>query len=209
VASGWALPARGVHRNQSDGTGRAVVAFYNECGTGKNWIKEGKDAIKWTRLSCRTFAANAVRLQLHALAYNLGNFMRTLAMPKVVEPWSLTSLTEKLIKIGAKVVRHELRDVSAEVAVSQLMFRDILMLIARLRAPPAPAGEVQGSNATNNDCRGARHHEGKATSFMRDEAGTRRFRCPRNRSRLGLLAMDAQKPDNGARLSRNPRKNFS
>jgi hypothetical protein len=96
---------------------------------------------RWTRLSCRTFAANAVRLQLHALAYNLGNFMRTLAMPKAVEPWSLTSLREKLIKIGAKVVSHG-RYVTfqmAEVAVSRLMFRDILMLIARLRAPPAPA----------------------------------------------------------------------
>jgi|SRR6516164_5386554 hypothetical protein len=46
------------------------------------------------------------RLQLHALAYNLGNFMRTLAMPKAAEPWSLTSLREKLIKIGAKVVSH-------------------------------------------------------------------------------------------------------
>jgi hypothetical protein len=46
-----------------------------------------------TILSCRTFAANAVRLQLHVLAYNLGNFMRTLAMPKTAEPWSLTSLT--------------------------------------------------------------------------------------------------------------------
>ena len=68
--------------------------------------KEGKNAIKWTRLSCRSFAANAVRLQLHALAYNLGNFMRTLAMPKTAEPWSLTSLREKLIKIGAKVVSH-------------------------------------------------------------------------------------------------------
>src|SRR5215212_11235180 len=56
--------------------------------------------------SCRTFAANAVRLQLHALAYNIGNFMRTLAMPKTVERWSLTSLREKLIKIGAKVVSH-------------------------------------------------------------------------------------------------------
>src|SRR2546425_12029008 len=67
-------------------------------------VREPK--IKWTRLSCRTFAANAVRLQLHALAYNLGNFMRTLAMPKTAEPWSLTSLREKLIKIGAKVVSH-------------------------------------------------------------------------------------------------------
>jgi hypothetical protein len=53
-----------------------------------------------------TFAANAVRLQLHVLAYNLGNFMRTLALPKAAEPWSLTSLREKLIKIGAKVVGH-------------------------------------------------------------------------------------------------------
>ena len=49
-----------------------VVAFYNKRGTCEQWIKEGKGAIHWTRLSCRTFAANAVRLQLHALAYNLG-----------------------------------------------------------------------------------------------------------------------------------------
>jgi hypothetical protein len=50
--------------------------------------------------------------------------------------------------------------------------------------------------------------EGKATSFIRDEAGTHRFRCPQHPSRLGLFAMDAQKPDNGARLSCNPRKNI-
>jgi len=118
-----------------------VVAFYNQRGTCEQYIKEGKGAIKWTRLSCRTFAANAVRLQLHALAYNLGNFMRTLAMPKAAERWSLTSLREKLIKIGAKVVSHG-RYVTfqmAEVAVSRQMFADILSLIARLRAPPAPA----------------------------------------------------------------------
>src|SRR3954464_3646061 len=83
-----------------------VVAFYNQRGTCEQYIKEGKNAIKWTRLSCRTFAANAVRLQLHALAYNLGNFMRTLAMPKTTETWSMTSLREKLIKVGAKVVSH-------------------------------------------------------------------------------------------------------
>ena len=118
-----------------------VVAFYNQRGTAEQWIKEGKGAIKWTRLLCHTFAANTVRLQLHALAYNLGNFVRTLAMPKAAEPWSLTSLREKLIKIGAKVVSHG-RYVTfqmAEVAVSRQMFADILMLIARLRAPPAPA----------------------------------------------------------------------
>src|SRR3954454_22769851 len=110
-------------------------------GWFEQYIKEGKNAIKWTRLSCRTFAANAVRLQLHVLAYNIGNFMRTLAMPKTVERWSLTSLREKLIKIGAKVVRHG-RYVTfqmAEVAVPRQMFAEILSLIARLRAPPAPA----------------------------------------------------------------------
>jgi Transposase DDE domain group 1 len=118
-----------------------IVGFYNHRGTCEQYIKEGKGAIKWTRLSCRSFAANAVRLQLHALAYNLGNFMRTLAMPKTAEPWSLTSLREKLIKIGAKVVSHG-RYVTfqmAEVAVSRRMFKEILMLIAQLRALPAPA----------------------------------------------------------------------
>jgi Transposase DDE domain group 1 len=117
-----------------------VVAFYNRRGTCEQYIKEGKNAIKWTRLSCRTFSANAVRLQLHALAYNIGNFLRTLAMPKTAEPWSLTSLREKLVKIGAKVVSHG-RYVTfqmAEVAVPRRMFADILALIARLRAPPAP-----------------------------------------------------------------------
>jgi hypothetical protein len=54
----------------------------------------------------RPFAANAVRLQLHALACNLGNFLRTLATPEPIKDWSLTSLKEKLIKIGTKVVSH-------------------------------------------------------------------------------------------------------
>jgi hypothetical protein len=118
-----------------------VVAFYNHRGTCEQYIKEGKGAIKWTRLSCRTFAANAVRLQLHALSYNLGNFMRTLAMPKTAEPWSLTSLREKLIKIGPKVVSQG-RYVTfqmAEVVVPRQMLADILAVIARLRSPPAPA----------------------------------------------------------------------
>src|SRR4030088_6699 len=113
-----------------------VVAFYNKRGTCEQWIKEGKGAIKWTRLSCRTLAANAVRLQLHALAYNLGNFLRTLATP---EP----SLKEKLIKIGAKIVSHG-RYVAfqmAEVAIPKNLFADILRMIAELRSPtnPAPA----------------------------------------------------------------------
>jgi hypothetical protein len=78
-----------------------VVGFYNKRGTAEYWIKEGKGAIRWTRLSCHSFYANAVRLQLHALAYNLGNFLRTLATPEPIKDWSLTSLKEKLIKTGA------------------------------------------------------------------------------------------------------------
>ena len=118
-----------------------VVAFYNKRGTCEQWIKEGKGAIKWTRLSCRSFAANAVRLQLHALAYNLGNFLRTLATPEPIKDWSLTSLKEKLIKIGAKIVSHG-RYVAfqmAEVATPKNVFADILQLIAELRPPPDPA----------------------------------------------------------------------
>ena len=103
--------------------------------------EEGKNAINWTRLSCRWSAANAVHLQLHALAYNLGNFLRTLATPEPIKDWSLTSLKEKLIKIGAKVVSHGrcIAFQMAEVAVPRMLFAEILRLIAELRPPPDPA----------------------------------------------------------------------
>jgi hypothetical protein len=103
-----------------------VVAFYNKRGTCEQWIKEGKGAIKRTRLSCPSFAANAVRLQLHALACNLGNFLRTLATSEPIKDWSMTTLKEKLIKIGAKVVSHS-RYVAfqmAEVAIPRNLFGD-------------------------------------------------------------------------------------
>jgi hypothetical protein len=80
-----------------------VVKFYNKRGTAEQWIKEGKYALNWTRLSCHDFVDNQVRLQLFALAYNLGNFLRRLALPQRVREWSLRNLRVKLIKIGAKV----------------------------------------------------------------------------------------------------------
>jgi hypothetical protein len=134
-----------------------IVAFYNQRGTCEQYIKEGKNAIKWTRLSCRSFAANAVRLQLHTLAYNLGNFTRTLAMPKTSEPWSLTSLREKLIKIGAKVVSHGryMTFQMAEVAVPRQMFQEILSLIARLRGHLPRHDREIGSDAVDDDAKGA------------------------------------------------------
>ena len=99
--------------------------------------KEGKNAVKWTRLSCTTFRGNAVRLQLHALAYNLAKFLRTLALAGEVERWSLTSLREKLVKIGAKGVSHGRYAIfqMAEIAVPRDLFRRILDRIAKLRPP--------------------------------------------------------------------------
>ena len=117
-----------------------VVAFYNQRGTAEQWIKEGKNAINWTWLSCHDFRNNEVSLQLHALAYNMGNFLRTLALPEVVEHWSLTTLREKLVKIGGKVIRHG-RYVTfqlAEVTIPRGLFAEILRLIDGLRPRPAP-----------------------------------------------------------------------
>ena len=85
---------------------KRVVRFYNQRGTAEQWIKEGKNAIKWTKLSCHDFVDNQVRLQLFALAYNLGNFLRRLVLPRPMKHWTMTTLREKLIKIGAKVVVH-------------------------------------------------------------------------------------------------------
>jgi len=117
-----------------------VVKLYNGRGTAEQWIKEGKNAIRWTRLSCRAFKHNAVRLQLHALAYNLANFLRALALPEEVEHWSLTTLREKLVKIGARIVRHGRYVVFqlAEVAVPRALFEKILRRIDRLRPKPPP-----------------------------------------------------------------------
>ena len=114
---------------------RKVVTFYNQRGTAEQWIKEGKHAVKWTRLSCTTFRANVVRLQLHALAYNLANFLRTLALPGEIAQWSLTTLREKVVKIGAKVIAHGRYLVfqMAEVAVPRALFGRLLDRIAKLR----------------------------------------------------------------------------
>jgi hypothetical protein len=112
----------------------AVVHFYNRRGTCEQWIREGKLAITWTRLSCVRYASNRVRLALFVLAYNLGNFMRRFALPSQVAHWSLTSIQLKLIKIGARIVSHSRMTIfqMAEVAVSEKLFRSILSRIHRL-----------------------------------------------------------------------------
>jgi hypothetical protein len=103
-------------------------------GTCEQWIKEGKLAITWTRLSCVRYASNRVRLALFVLAYNLGNFLRRFALPRDVSHWSLSSIQLKLIKIGARIVSHSRMTVfqMAEVAVPEKLFRSILSRIHRL-----------------------------------------------------------------------------
>jgi len=94
-----------------------VFNFYKQRGTAEQWIKEDKNAIKGTHLSCRSMQANAAPVQLHALAYNLANFLRTLALPPELERWSLTTIREKLIRIGGRVVAHA-RDTTFQLARS-------------------------------------------------------------------------------------------
>ena len=107
--------------------------------TAEQWIKEGKYALNWTRLSCHRFVANRVRLSLFVLAYNLGNFLRRLCLPKAVKHWSLRSVQVKLIKMGGRLVRHARRLIFqlSEVSVPRRLFQGVLDRIGRLS--PAPS----------------------------------------------------------------------
>ena len=117
---------------------KGIVRFYNGRGTAEQWIKEGKYALNWTRLSCHKFVANQVRLWLFVLTYNLGNFMRRLVLPEDMKHWTLTSLQTRLIKTGGRLVRHARRLVFqlAEVLVTREMLTGILERISRLRLAP-------------------------------------------------------------------------
>ena len=125
------------------GGAKPVIDFYNRRGTAEQWIREGKHALNWTRLSCHDFDDNQVRLQLFVLAYTLGNFLRRLALPVSVRHWTLTTLLAKLIKTGAKVVHHARYVIFqiAEVAMPRELFAAILARIRRW-ATKARAGPV-------------------------------------------------------------------
>ena len=120
------------------GTDRAVVHFYNGRGTAEQWIKEGKAATHWTRLSCHRFRANEVRLLLGVIAYNHGNLLRRLALPLAIRNWSLTSLQQRLFKTGGRLIRYA-RYFTLQLAESYLtwpLFRQIVARIAQLAWHP-------------------------------------------------------------------------
>jgi hypothetical protein len=133
--AGELFPRVGFLVTNLKGRSKRVVRFYSRRGTAEQWIKEGKHAVKWTKLSCRRFKDNAARSQVFALAYNLANFLRQLVLPKTIQSWTLTTLREKLTKIGAKVVRHSKYVIFqlAEVAVPRELFAAILTRIGRQR----------------------------------------------------------------------------
>jgi len=118
---------------------RAVVRFYNKRGTAEQWIKEGKQAAHWTRFSCHRFRANEVRLQLSVLAYNLGNLWRRLVLPKRIDAWSLTSLQQRLVKTGGRLVKHA-RYYWLLLAESHLTRRLFGTMLRRIWALPVPSG---------------------------------------------------------------------
>src|SRR5262245_25867098 len=175
----------------------SVVRFYNRRGTAEQWIKEGKNAVKWTKLSCRRFQDNAARLQLFALVYNLANFLRQLVLPKPIKGWTLTTLREKLIKIGAKVVRHSKYVIFqlAEVAVPRKLFAAILGRIGRLRLAcasglgwPRPTGGSERRRRESAVCLAARFQGirgGKEPGAV--ASGSRRAR-PGGRHGGGMVA---------------------
>ena len=118
---------------------RAVVRFYNKRGTAEQWIKEGKQAVKMTRLSCHRFRANQVRLWLSLIAYNLGNLWRRLALPRRIGDWSLTSLQQRLVKTGGRLIKHA-RYYWLLLAESHLTRRLFTGMLRKITALPSPAG---------------------------------------------------------------------
>jgi Transposase DDE domain group 1 len=118
---------------------RAVVRLYNKRGTAEQWIKEGKQAVKMTRLSCHRFRSNEVRLWLSVIAYNLGNLWRRLALPQRVADWSPTSLQQRLVKTGGRLVKHA-RYCWLLLAESHLTQRLFGAMVRRIELLSMPAG---------------------------------------------------------------------
>ena len=135
--SGELFPRVGFIVTNLETPSRAVVGFYNKRGTAEQWIKEGKQAVKMTRLSCHRFRCNEVRLALSLLAYNLGNLWRRLALPKRIENWSLTSLQQRLVKTGGRLVKHARYYwlLLAESHLTRQLFRSMERRIAVLSLP--------------------------------------------------------------------------
>jgi hypothetical protein len=102
-------------------------------------MKEGKQAAKMTRLSCHRFRSNEVRLWLSVIAYNLGNLWRRLVLPNRIDNWSLTSLQQRLVKTGGRLIKHA-RYYWLLLAEGHLTRRVFGAMLRRIAALPSPTG---------------------------------------------------------------------
>jgi hypothetical protein len=136
---GELFPRVGFIVTNPEADSRAVVRFYNKRGTAEQWIKEGKQAVKMTRLSCHRFRSNEVRLWLSVIAYNLGNLWRRLALPERIGKWFLTSLQQRLVKTGGRLVKHA-RYYWLFLAEGHLSRRLFGAMLRRIAALPVPSG---------------------------------------------------------------------
>jgi Transposase DDE domain group 1 len=139
--SGRAVPACRLHRDES-------APAQSRRGAVLQWARHrgavdqgGKQAAHGTRLSCHRFLANEVRLQLSVLAYNLGNLWRRLVLllPKRTDRWSLTSVQQRLVKTGGRLVKHA-RYYWLLLAESHLPRRLFGAMLERIWALPVPTG---------------------------------------------------------------------
>jgi Transposase DDE domain group 1 len=137
--SGELFPRVGFIVTNLETDSRAVVRLYNKRGRAEQWIKQGNQAVKMTRLSCHRFRSNEVRLWLSVIAYNLGNMWRRLVLPRRIEKWSLTRLQQRLVKTGGRLVKHAWY-YWLFLAESHLTRRLFASMVRRIEALPLPAG---------------------------------------------------------------------
>jgi hypothetical protein len=133
-------------------------------------IKEGKLAVKMTRLSCHRFWSNEVRLWLSVIAYNLGNLWLRLALPRRIGSWTLTNSQQRLAKTAGRLIKHA-RYYWLLLAESHLRRRLFGAMLGRIATLPSPAGQP------------SRHPGGISNN---EQAGEKE-RCRRNRSREGQI----------------------
>jgi Transposase DDE domain group 1 len=138
---------------------RAVVRFYNQRGTAEQWIKERKQAVRMTRLSCHRFRSNEVRLWLSVPAYNLGNLWR--GVPS--GPGPAEADRELVVDEPAATVGEGRRQARQACAV----------LLAAAGREPSHTAPVRGHGAPNRSAAGA-HRIGCGREANRAKEGSGR-----------------------------------
>ena len=122
--------------------GYLTVGFYEDGIPGEIFIttaKEGQQAVKMTRLSCHRFRSNEGWLWLSVIAYNPGNLGRRLVLPNRIGNWSLTSLQQRLVKTGGRLLKHA-RYYWLLLAESHLTRRLFGAMVQRIGLLSVPAG---------------------------------------------------------------------